>query len=319
MNTRIKKQLSYDEYTVAIICPLEVEMSAARYMLDDEHARLPNNDGDPNRYILGEMSGHNVALGFLPHGSQGIGAAATVAVHMKRTFSSVQLRLLVGIGGGIPSNENDIRLGDVVVGMPEGTHNGVVQYGLGRETTDGFVRKGFLCPPPEEWRNVVVEMKSDHRIRPCRTSEFLLEMLRKYPRLDEYYRPAPEKDILFSSDNVHVENESSCDKCDKHNVIPSRNPIESKIFYGTIASGDKVIKDASVRDMISRSVDSAICFEMEAAGLSNSFPCIVIRGICDYADSHKNDDWHPYAAAVAAACAKELLTYTDPIVGMSAI
>jgi nucleoside phosphorylase len=40
----------------------------------------------------------------------------------------------------------------------------------------------------------------------------------------------------------------------------------------------------------------------------NSFPCLVIRGICDYADSHKNKKWQGYAAATAAACAKELLS-----------
>lgn len=51
-----------------------------------------------------------------------------------------------------------------------------------------------------------------------------------------------------------------------------------------------------------------MCFEMEAAGLMNDFPCLVIRGICDYADSHKNKTWQAYAAATAAACAKDILT-----------
>jgi hypothetical protein len=51
---------------------------------------------------------------------------------------------------------------------------------------------------------------------------------------------------------------------------------------------------------------------MEAAGLMTEFSCIVIRGISDYADSHKNDNWQHYAAATAAACTKELLTYIDP-------
>ncbi|EXJ63384.1 uncharacterized protein A1O5_11433 [Cladophialophora psammophila CBS 110553] len=55
---------------------------------------------------------------------------------------------------------------------------------------------------------------------------------------------------------------------------------------------------------------------LEAAGLMHGFQCVVIRGIADYADSHKNDDWHAYAAAVAAGCAKELLTYMTPIVGI---
>ena len=53
--------------------------------------------------------------------------------------------------------------------------------------------------------------------------------------------------------------------------------------------------------------EDCICFEMEAAGLVDSFPCLVIRGVSDYADSHKNDRWQGYAAAVASAYAKELL------------
>jgi hypothetical protein len=49
-----------------------------------------------------------------------------------------------------------------------------------------------------------------------------------------------------------------------------------------------------------------------AADLMNDFPCIVIRGIWDYADAHKNDVWQEYAAATAAAFAKELLSIVKP-------
>jgi hypothetical protein len=51
-----------------------------------------------------------------------------------------------------------------------------------------------------------------------------------------------------------------------------------------------------------------LCVEMEAAGLMDELSCLVICGICDYADSHKNKRWQPYAAATAAAYAKELLS-----------
>src|SRR6266702_2590586 len=61
------------------------------------------------------------------------------------------------------------------------------------------------------------------------------------------------------------------------------------------------------RDRLSAELGGVLCFEMEAAGLMNEFPCAVIRGICDYADSHKNKSWQPYAAATAAAATKELL------------
>ncbi|KAK5056742.1 hypothetical protein LTR84_012274 [Exophiala bonariae] len=301
----------YDDYNVAIICPLEVEMSAMRYMLDEEHVRLPGKDNDHNRYILGKLGKHNVAIGYLPQGSQGIGAAAIVATDMRRTFTSIQLRLLVGIGGGTPSPKNDIYLGDVVVGMPDDIHGGVVQYDLGKQTVDGFKRQGFLCPPPVAWRTAVVEMQSDYTAKSNKISEFILQMLETYPKLRKYSRPAPELDVLFPPDIEHRQGESTCDDCGKDKAISRRGVTDPQIFYGTIASGDSVIKNAYERDALSTASGGALCFEMEAAGLSNELPCVVIRGICDYADSHKNDVWHPYAAAAAAACAKELLTCID--------
>ena len=80
------------------------------------------------------------------------------------------------------------------------------------------------------------------------------------------------------------------------------------VHYGTIASGNCVMKNAEERDLVSSKFDGVLCFEMEAAGLMNNWPCLVIRGICDYSDSHKNKEWQPYAAATAAAYAKEILS-----------
>jgi len=66
------------------------------------------------------------------------------------------------------------------------------------------------------------------------------------------------------------------------------------------------MKDADARDRLAEK-EGVLCFEMEAAGVMDRFPCVVIRGICDYSDTHKNDIWQGYAAATAAAYAKELL------------
>jgi len=313
-----RKTLAHEDYGVAIICPLEVEMSAVRYMLDEEHTQLPPREGDPNQYICGRFSGHNVAIGYLLHSSQGVGEAATVATNMKRSFPRANLRLLVGIGGGVPSERHDVRLGDVVVSMPEGTHGGVVQYDMGKETVAGFERKGFLQPPPDEWRNSVVRMQSDHRIKDNRIATFLSMMLEKHPRLKEYRRPAAKQDVLFLPTYEHVAG-PTCKHCD-HEQTVQRTPLTRdtpEIFYGLIASGNRVVKKAEQRDRLARDAGGALCFDMKAAGLMNEFRCIVIRGICNYADSHKNDDWHAYGAAVAAGCAKELLTYLDSDVSKS--
>ncbi|KAJ6438029.1 putative AC9 transposase [Purpureocillium lavendulum] len=73
------------------------------------------------------------------------------------------------------------------------------------------------------------------------------------------------------------------------------------------------MKNAKERDHLSQDPElNVLCFEMEAAGLMNNFPCLVIRGICDYSDSHKNDEWHKYAALAAAAYAREFLHVLRP-------
>ncbi|KAE8371034.1 hypothetical protein BDV26DRAFT_299170 [Aspergillus bertholletiae] len=293
-------------------------MSAARYMLDEEHDRLSAARGDTNQYIFGEISGHNIAIASLPTGYQGIASAATVASHMARTFPSITLRILVGIGGGVPSEKADIRLGDVVVSVPDGTQGGVIEYDLGKQTSTGFQRKGFLCPPPTEWLTVLSVMKSDHRIRRNHVSRFITGMIDRFPRLVEYIRP--ETDVLYQSDYHHSPEWSTCENCnaDREVVRCAReSPDEPVIHYGLIASGNRVMKDGVERDTISKDSGGAICFEMEAAGLMNDFRCIVIRGISDYADSHKNDIWQPYAAAAATGVAKEMLSYIDPPFGCS--
>lgn len=71
------------------------------------------------------------------------------------------------------------------------------------------------------------------------------------------------------------------------------------------------MKHALLRDRLAAEKD-VLCFEMESAGLMNQFPCLVIRGICDYSDSHKNKEWQGYAAMAAAAYAKDLLYRIPP-------
>lgn len=300
------------DYTVAVVCAMSFEMSAVRYMLDREHTRLPTKPGDSNMYALGDLHDHNVVLACLP-GQQGKGAAATVAANMSRTFPSIKWRFLVGIGGGNPGEKRDIRLGDVVVSLPVGPHGGVVQYDLGKETDTGFELKGFLWPSPSLLRSAVEMMRSDHLVRDNQIQENLSIMLQKHPQLTMYKQP-PGSDILFREDYQHMTGSSSCVNCDRSQAI-HRSPRQSKgpvIHYGLIASGDRVLRNAMKRTEAAYSLEDVLCFEMEAAGLMSEFPCIVIRGISDYADSHKNDSWHHFAAAAAAACTKELLSYIDP-------
>lgn len=306
---------AYEKYTVAIVCAIDFEMSAVRYMLDKEHPHLPTRDSDSNEYILGEISGHNVALAWLP-GTQGKGAAAVVATDMARTFPSIKWRFLVGIGGGVPSSKHDIRLGDVVVSMPEGRYGGVVQYDLGKDKDDGFQLKGFLPAPPPRLRNAVIKMQSDHLMSESKAGNYISAMLQRGNRLRAMYgRPSADTDVLFDAPDPSSPDQSTGLKNERKIIQRSPrtdNPDSPEVHYGLIASGDRVMRSAAKRAQEVLQVGDILCFEMEAAGLMTESPCIVVRGISDYADSHKNDVWQHYAAAAAAACAKELLSYVNP-------
>ncbi|KAG7134438.1 hypothetical protein HYQ45_007581 [Verticillium longisporum] len=137
-------------------------------------------------------------------------------------------------------------------------------------------------------------------------------LFKKVSALAVYGRPSAKSDILFPEDYPHNPGRTSCAACDQSKAMHRPERQRSKIHHGLIASGDSVLKSAALRREAMHSLSDVLCFEMEAAGLMGEFPCVVIRGIADYADSHKNDEWHHFTAAAAAACTKELLSYLDP-------
>jgi nucleoside phosphorylase len=104
------------DYTVGWICAVHTEYVAAQAFLDKEHGRPEERSpNDNNDYTLGEIGGHNVVIAVLPDGEYGISSAASVARDMLHSFPNIRIGLMVGIGGGAPSQKHDIRLGDVVV------------------------------------------------------------------------------------------------------------------------------------------------------------------------------------------------------------
>jgi nucleoside phosphorylase len=297
-----------EDYTVGWLCALPVELAAAQEMLDEEHETIHHNANDTNIYSLGRIGEHNVVIACLPEGQTGTNSAAAVAVQMKSAFTSIRFALMVGIGGGVPSEEADIRLGDVVVSRPHKVHGGVVQYDFGKATPGVFERTGFLNAPPTILLNAVANLRTNYFRGRCR----LLEYFSKLDSLPTFARENAGPDVLFEADYNHGGG-AACGQCSKERLV-ARQPRrqEVAVHYGTIASGNQVMRDAAERDRVSSELGGVLCFEMEAAGLMDSFPCLVIRGICDYADSHKNKKWQAYAAGTAAACAKEVLSVIPP-------
>jgi nucleoside phosphorylase len=305
--------LAYEDYTVGWICALTTERIAAQAMLDELHNGLPRHANDSNIYVLGRISQHNVAIACLAE--YGTVSAAKAATMMQFNFPSIRFGLMVGIGGGIPSASADIRLGDIVVSAPTEKEPGVVQYDLGRVEKGGdFQRKGTLNKPPVLLLSAVKAMQAKYALEENLSNHISTGFKRWFPKwAAEREYPGTNFDRLFVADYHHVNDNVTCDGCD-HRKAVSRKPRGSLypvIHYGNIASGNQVIKDGLTRDRLA-SKERVICFEMEAAGLIDEFRCLVIRGISDYSDSHKNNVWQPYAAATAAAYAKELLLEIPP-------
>lgn len=306
------RQLRREVYTVGWVCALPVELAAAQEMLDEEHEDLERevDNNDENLYSLGSIAGHNVAIVCLPAGRIGNNPAAVVATQLRATFKGIRFGLMVGIGGGVPSAAADIRLGDVVVSQPDKTFGGVVQYDSGKATTSGFERTGSLNAPPQVLLSAVSKVRANEFRGKSKVSEYI----GKLEGVPKFQRSKTGPDVLFDTGYDH-EGGQTCDGC-KTDRQQHRQPRESDeevvSHYGTIASGNQVMKNSAERDKVSAELGGVLCFEMEAAGLTNSFPCLVVRGICDYADSHKNNKWQPYAAGIAAAYAKEVLSVIPP-------
>lgn len=305
--------MRHHHYTVGWVCALPVEMAAAKAMLDEIHPDLPVSPSDRNTYVLGRLSAHNVVIACLASGVYGITSAAVVATQMLSTFKSIQFGLMVGIGGGVPMmpKGSDIRLGDVVVSTPTMDFPGVVQYDSGKAISDGvFQRTGVLNKPPQLLLTAISKLRAEKILEGSRIQGLLSEMAEKYPKMKpEFKYPGQEHDRLFDSAYEHHHSWEHCDACDTSRLKsrPPRAESSPLIHYGLIASGNQVIKHGGTRDRLAQEY-GILCFEMEAAGLMDSFPCLVVRGICDYADSHKNKQWQGYAAATAAAYTKELLS-----------
>ncbi|KAF5566205.1 ankyrin repeat [Fusarium phyllophilum] len=308
-----------EEYTIGWICALGKELIAAKAFLDVLHDPVDNAAiHDDNNYTLGSIGKHNVVIAVLPYGQYGLVNAAAALTHMTRTFPNLRAVLMVGIGGGVPGT-NDIRLGDIVVGSVGRNSSGVIQYDYGRAVQgEEFAVIGHLNQPPMAFLTAMSALHATYEMEGHSIERDINKALRKYKRLQKKYkRPAALSDRLYEADFIHQEGEgiacsSSCGD-DKLVHRDERDEDENNpaIHCGLIASGNSLMKDALLRDKLAAK-HGILCFEMEAAGLMNHFPCVVVRGICDYSDSHKNDEWQEYAAMAAAAYTKDLLLQVAP-------
>jgi nucleoside phosphorylase len=271
-------------------------------------------------------------------------AAATVAGNLRASFRHLKLVLLVGICGGAPNSSkrlsDDLFLGDVVVST------GVIQYDLGRRFPGRFVRKD--TPHDNLSRLSVVAdglLAKLKAVEAGRAREFSHSVSRHLGALQRQLGsraayPGRVEDQLFQPNYLHKHHEpSECSVCaenadavcgqaaDKNcetlkcshqmsnlvSRLPPEHRLQPTVHFGLVASGDTVMRSGRDRDEIAHR-DGVIAFEMEGAGcweILRECSCLIIKSVCDYADSHKNKMFQGYAAVVAAATAKTLLESWD--------
>jgi nucleoside phosphorylase len=275
-------------YTIGWICALATDLVAARAFLDEEYPLVGEVLArDENSYTLGRIGEHYIVIAVLPSGECGTNSAASVARDMLHSFGNIKVGLMVGTGGGAPSSSNDIRLGDIVVSSPSNRSGGVLQYDYGKTMqTRKFECTAFLGQPPKFLRTAVNKLKAIYEADGHQLVKAVDDAIAKKPRLGRNYkRPDPSTDKLYRAHIMHVGTRACNEVCgdDISKIVerPARKDIDDgpMIHYGLIASANQVMKDALFRDILIKE-ENILCFEMEAAGLMNHFPCLVVRGIC---------------------------------------
>ncbi|OJJ71729.1 hypothetical protein ASPBRDRAFT_30126 [Aspergillus brasiliensis CBS 101740] len=287
-------------FEIAIICALTVEQDAVHALFDhywdDKGPAYSKHPCDPNAYSCGAIGRHNVVLVHMP--SMGKASAAAVAAHCRVSFPNLKLALIVGICGALPfmNTDQEIIMGDVIIG------DGIIQYDFGRQYPDRFVRRNTLLDslgrPSPEIRAHLAKLKSRRgRAALLHAMDTHLRFLQSDPQFKESYQyPGTEQDVLYKPES---------------NIAVSRRRLQQTrpepcVHFGTIASGDTLMRSGTRRDTIATE-EGIIAFEMEGAGVSDNLPHVIIKGVSDYADVHKTKAWQPYAAATAAACMKAFL------------
>lgn len=295
------------DYTVVWITPLEIEARAALWLLDERHdGKFPLERGDEYVFHAGTMCGHNTVIATLPAGQEyGTASSAELASHVKRFFPNLWFGLLVGISAGLPHPSRDIRLGDVLVGLPEGDSAGLVAYELGKETKAGFqpLRGGHaLATTAQIVRSAIGSIKLE---APNDTRKFMshYEAIRhKEHACGTFDDPGQDTDLLYAT-------EGGTESIVQRDPRPEAQ--RTRVWYGPIGTGEKLFKNEEKRNAL-RDQYGLIGLEMEATGTMNRIPVGVIRGVSDYGDHHKDKQWQPYAAAMAASYAKAVLAEIKP-------
>ncbi|KAM3480893.1 hypothetical protein MY8738_004744 [Beauveria namnaoensis] len=316
---------SYTDYTVAWITTAAITSLAARSIFDYNHEIAdPNVSDDFNAYYCGQMAKHHVVVCCLSLGDDRTPDTVRKGVqNMLRIFRRIRVAVLVGVGGGAPSDQHDIRLGDVVASGRGGELPGLVRYDYHKTGGMSFHDHNILTSP------AIADAAKELRILYLDTTDrlatralYVIDQLPSQGAKNPCARPDQKTDKLYKPHYKHgLGDVASClqacgyspdNLVERSSRVGKENPV---VHHGLIASSDRTMNDALIRDKLALE-KKLLCFENEATALMSIFPSFVIKGIGDYADTHTHskdlDCWKGYAAAAASAYAKDFLFVLSP-------
>lgn len=341
-------------FEIALICALETEFEAVCLVVeqfwDGGKDLYGKSAGDTNSYRTGRIGRHNVVLLLL----SGLGKvrAAHAAANLHSSFTRLRLVLLVGGCAATPRmNDTDILLGDVIISTGVVQYDLGRKYPGNFVRKDST--RDNLSKPCKEVENILtaLQMSDMKNMLAARTAGLLLRMqnttaLHGYGV--EYQYPGILQDKLYEATYRHKHHTTECSICSQsQNAVCGaalqatcedlgcgkihlvrRKKLEEKlqicqngdvshqnpaIFFGVFGSGDIVMRSGEDRDILAVK-ENVIAFEMEAAGIWEEVPSLIIKAAFDYGDSHKNKRWQAFASATAACAARaviEQLAWTD--------
>jgi nucleoside phosphorylase len=326
--------LTEENFEVAVICALEVEGGAVLNVFDSQykhsnHLKSLNNESSFT-LSFGRIGEQNVVLSWLS--IKGKVEAALAAQELRKTFKKVKDVFVVGVCGGVPQKNTELVLGDVVISTE------IWGYDSGKQIDKHFERTGELLKLGRKRRSFVNMQGADGnrealQRRVCQILEDkIAESEAGQAETKGASYPGVHKDYLYKPTHHHrhaapccVGPDGNCKEARladcaqlgcgekpgeliaRKRLNPTLPPPNPAIHFGPVASGDIVMKSGEERDKIAAE-HQILAFEMEGVGVwDRKWELFVIKGITDYADSHKNKGWQKYAAYTAAAAFRAFL------------
>ncbi|KAL6411850.1 nacht and ankyrin domain protein [Ilyonectria robusta] len=340
--------LRREDFQIAVICAVGCEYDAVALAFDEiqegDGGQLGNAPGDNNKYKTGRIGSHHVVLLLLP--GMGKVNAASAAASLRSSYANIKLAILAGICGGVHGarTSKELLLGDVVISKSIVQYDLGRQH-PGKFAPKDTV-EDRLGRPSKDIRSLVAifetrDGRDDLQRRASQALEQIQQKAMNAGHRDLYNRPTASEDRLFEPGYLHRHRDSwncgcsesgackaassaSCEELQCDGSLVPRSRLKKRkfqhhegdalvapelgVFIGCVGSGDTVMKSGLDRDRIAKDHD-LIAFEMEGAGVWDEIPCIIVKAVCDYADSHKNKKWQDFAAARAASTTKALLDF----------